>query len=158
MWFLSFVPDAWLHWFVHGVVLLGIVLSVVGTIGKSISFIAEYGFIVKALGSILLLVGIFFEGGYGVEMMYRNKIADMQAKIKVAEQQSKSVNEQIKTKVIEKVKIIKEQENVKMREIEKNRNSINADCKLSDDAWVWYNRASQNDLARSTNGTPTTRK
>ena len=92
MWFLSFIPDAWLHWFVHGVVLLGIVLSVVGTIGKSISFIAEYGFIVKALGSILLLVGIFFEGGYGVEMMYRNKIADMQAKIKVAEQQSKSVN------------------------------------------------------------------
>jgi hypothetical protein len=158
MWFLSFIPDAWLHWFVHGVVLLGIVLSVAGTIGKSISFIAEYGFLVKAIGSILLLVGIFFEGGYGVEMSYRAKVAEMEAKVKVAEQQSKNVNKQIETKVVEKVKIIKEQENARMREIEKNRSVINFECKLSDAAWMWYNRASQNDLARSTNGSTTTSK
>ena len=158
MWFLSFVPDWLLTWAVHGAVVVGLFLIFGGSLLKYFPFICSYARFANTIGGILLLIGVFFEGGLGVEMSYRAKIADLQSKIKVAEQQSKSVNKQIKTKVIEKVKIIKEQENVKMREIEKNRNSINADCKLSDDAWVWYNRASQNDLARSTNGTPTTRK
>ena len=151
MWFLSFIPDAWLHWFVHGVVLLGIVLSVAGTIGKSISVIVEYGFLIKSLGSILLLLGIFFEGGYGVEMSYRAKIADMQAKIKIAEQQSKEVNTKIETKIVERVKVIKEKTNGINIDIEKKRDSINAECKLSDDAWLFYNRSVKNVLANSTN-------
>lgn len=151
MWFLSFIPDAWLHWFVHGVVLLGITLSVVGAIGKSIPIIAEYGFLVKIIGSVLLLVGIFFEGGYGVEMSYRMRIAEMEKKIVVAQQQSKEVNKQIEQKVIEKVKIIKEKEYANHQAIESNRNNINADCKLSDAAWMFYNRASQNGISSSSN-------
>jgi hypothetical protein len=158
MWFLSFLPDWLLTWVIHGTVILGLFLTFGGILFKYIPVINSYAIIAKQLGILLLIIGVWFEGGLDVEMSYRAKIADLQSKIKVAEQKSKRVNEQIKTKVIEKVKIIKEQENVKMREIEKNRNSINADCKLSDDAWMWYNRASQNDLARSTNGTPTTRK
>jgi hypothetical protein len=147
MWFLSFIPDAWLHWFVHGVVFLGVVLSVVGAIGKRISFIAEYGFVVKMIGSLLLLFGIFFEGGYGVEMSYRAKIAEMEAKVKVAEQQSIDANKKIDQKINEKVKLIKDNVNANAKEIESNRSNINAECKLSDVAWMWYNRSSQNGLA-----------
>lgn len=150
MWFLSLIPDAWLHWFVHGVVILGIVLSVIGTIGKSISFIAEYGFIVKAIGSLLLLVGIFFEGGYGVEMMWRAKAEEMQKQIDVAEQKSKDANVKLSQALKDKTIIIKEKVIQNAKQIESNRTVINSECKLSDTAWMLYNGSIKNEMAGST--------
>ena len=158
MWFLSLIPDAWLHWFVHGIVILGIVLSVVGTIGKSISFIAEYGFIVKAIGSLLLLVGIFFEGGYGVEMMWRAKVNEMQKQIDVAEQKSKDANVELSKALKQKTIVIKEKVIQNAKQIESNRAVINSECKLSDTAWMLYNSSIKNEVSGSTTGNVTTSK
>lgn len=158
MWFLSLIPDAWLHLFVHGVVILGIVLSVIGTIGKSISFIAEYGFIVKAIGSLLLLVGIFFEGGYGVEMMWRAKAEEMQKQIDVAEQKSKDANVKLSQALKDKTIIIKEKVIQNAKQIESNRTVINSECKLSDTAWMLYNGSIKNEVAGSTTRNPATSK
>jgi hypothetical protein len=151
MWFLNFIPDTWLHWIIHGIVTLGILLSMVGVIGKNIPFISGYGLIIKSIGALLLIIGIFFEGGYGVEMSYRNRIAEMQEKIKVAETQSKETNTKIETKVVQVVKYIKENTEANKNAIEKNRDVINNDCKLSDTAWMLYNRSTQNVMAGSTN-------
>jgi hypothetical protein len=158
MWFLSFIPDAWLHWFVHGIVLLGIVLSVVGTIGKSIAFIAEYGFLVKALGSILLLVGIFFEGGYGVEMSWRARTNEMQKQIDVAQQKSKDANTKLSEALKQNGIIIKEKVIQNAKQIESNRTIINSECKLSDTAWMLYNGSIKNEMAGSTTRNPAASK
>lgn len=148
MWFLSFIPDWMLQWFIHGVVAVGFVMYVIGYF-KSLPFVGPYAGISRQFGTLLLLIGIFFEGGYGVEMSYRNKIAEIQEKIKVAEQQSKDANKQIEQKVNEKVKLIKDNVNANNKAIEANRINIDAGCKLSDVAWLWYNRASQNAMAGS---------
>ena len=156
MWFLSFLPDWLLTWAIHGSVVVGLFLIFGGSIIKRIPIINEYGSLANSVGSILLLVGIFFEGGLGVEMSYRAKIADLQAKVKVAEQQSKEANAAIDQKVAERVKNIKDNVNVKAKGIEANRTAINAECKLSDVAWLWYNRSTQDAVAGSTtkpNGT-----
>lgn len=150
MWYLNFIPDTWLIWFIHGVLALGFVLSIIGAIGKHIPFVSTYALFVKLLGGLLLVMGIYFEGGYGVEMSYRARIAEMQAEVKLAEEKSKVVNTVIETKLVEKVKVIKEKVNENSHDIETNRAAINAECKLSDTAWLLYNRASQNDLAGST--------
>ena len=156
MWFLSFLPDSFLQWFIHGLVFLGVVLSIIGFIGKNIPLISNYGLIIKSIGSIMLIVGIFFEGGLGVEMSYRARIAEMQKKVAIAEAKSKEANADIEKKVAAKVKNIKDNVNANRQKIEENRTAINADCKLSDTAWMLYNRASQNVMAGSTsksNGT-----
>ena len=150
MWFLSFVPDAWLQWAIHSIVALGILLSVIGMIGKKIPFISQYGVIVKSIGILLVIVGVFFEGGYGVEMSYRATIAEMQDKINVAQQESKRTNTVIKEKLVERIKVIEGKTNEIYVEVEAKRNDINAGCKLSDDAWVLYNRATQNAFSGST--------
>ena len=150
MWFLSFVPDWLLTWAIHGAVIVGLFLVFGGSLLKNIPIIGTYASFVNQIGSVLLLIGVFFEGGLGVEMICRAKIADMQAKIKIAEQQSKEVNTKIETKIVERVKVIKEKTNGINIDIEKKRDSINAECKLSDDAWVLYNRATKNALAGST--------
>ena len=82
---LSFVPDAWLQWAIHSIVALGILLSVIGMIGKKIPFISEYGVIVKSIGILLVIVGVFFEGGYAVEKSWRDRVDAVQAKLDEAE-------------------------------------------------------------------------
>jgi 4-hydroxyphenylpyruvate dioxygenase-like putative hemolysin len=47
-------------------------------------------------------------GGYGTEMEWRKRVEDMQAKIAKSEQESKSANDKINTKVETKIKIIRE--------------------------------------------------
>jgi hypothetical protein len=150
MWFLSFLPDWLLTWVIHGVVILGLLLTFGGALLKYIPFVNAYAAVAKQIGILLLVGGVWFEGGLDVELSYRAKVAEMQAKIEVAEQKSKDANVNIDNKVAEKLKNIKDNVNVNAKGIEANRSSINAECKLSDTAWMLYNRASQNGVSIST--------
>jgi hypothetical protein len=100
------------------------------------------------LGIVLLVVGVFFEGGYATEMSYRARIAEMQAKIKEAEVKSAKANEKLAAEVSKNKELIKEKVNRNAKDIEAKREAINAECKLSDDAWVLYNRAIEPKISR----------
>ena len=43
-------------------------------------------------------------GGYGVQMMWKKRVEEMEAKVKVAEEQSKQQNVVIKEKIVYKTK------------------------------------------------------
>jgi hypothetical protein len=150
MWFLNFIPDTWLHWFIHGVVVLGIILSFVGTIVKNISFIGIYGTFIKVLGILLFIAGVFFEGGYGVEMSWRTRSSDLQQKIDIAEKQSDDLKNQLDKKVSQKTIIIKEKVDQNAHDIEEKRIEVNNGCTVSDDAWMFYNRAVTPKISNST--------
>ena len=99
---------------------------------------------------LLFVVGLYMEGGLQTELSYRERIAEMQKKIDIAQQQSKETNARIEQKVAEKLKNIKDNVNANHQKIEASRNAINAECKLSDTAWLLYNGATQNAVSRST--------
>jgi hypothetical protein len=149
MWFLSFIPDWILQWAIHGLVILGLLLTFIGSLVKFIPVIQPYALVGRQLGIVLLVVGVFFEGGYATEMSYRARIAEMQAKIKEAEIKSAKVNEKLANEVSKNKELIKEKVNRNARDIEAKREAINAECKLSDDAWVLYNRAVEPKVSRS---------
>jgi hypothetical protein len=149
MWFLSFIPDWILQWAIHGLVILGLLLTFVGSLVKFIPVIQPYALVGRQLGIVLLVVGVFFEGGYATEMSYRARIAEMQAKIKEAEIQSAKANEKLAAEVSKNKVLIKEKVNRNAKDIEAKREVINAECKLSDDAWVLYNRAVEPKVSRS---------
>jgi low affinity Fe/Cu permease len=148
MWFLSFIPDWFLQWAIHGLVILGLVLTFIGSLVKFIPVIQPYALVGRQLGIVLLVVGVFFEGGYATEMSYRARIAEMQAKIKEAEIKSAKVNEKLAIEVNKNKELIKEKVNRNAKDIEAKREAINAECKLSDDAWVLYNRAIEPKVSR----------
>ena len=52
--------------------------------------------------------------------------------------------------LFERIKVIEGKTNEIYVEVEAKRNDINAGCKLSDDAWMLYNRATQNAFSGST--------
>jgi len=148
MWFLSFIPDWILQWAIHGLVILGLVLTFIGSIVRFIPIIQPYALVGRQLGIVLLVIGVFFEGGYATEMSYRARIAEMQAKIKEAEIQSAKANEKLAAEVSKNKELIKEKVNRNAKDIEAKREAINAECKLSDDAWVLYNRAIEPKISR----------
>ena len=148
MWFLSFIPDWILQWAIHGLVILGLVLTFIGSLVKFIPVIQPYALVGRQLGIVLLVVGVFFEGGYATEMSYRARIAEMQAKIKEAEVKSAQANEKLANEVSKNKELIKEKVNKNDKDIEAKRQAINAECKLSDDAWVLYNRAVEPKVSR----------
>jgi hypothetical protein len=148
MWFLSFIPDWILQWAIHGLVILGLVLTFIGSLVKFIPVIQPYALVGRQLGIVLLVIGVFFEGGYATEMSYRARIAEMQAKIKEAEVKSAQVNEKLANEVSKNKELIKEKVNRNAKDIEAKREAINAECKLSDDAWMLYNRAIEPKISR----------
>jgi hypothetical protein len=149
MWFLSFIPDWILQWAIHGLVILGLVLTFIGSIVRFVPIIQPYALVGRQLGIVLLVIGVFFEGGYATEMSYRARIAEMQVKIKEAEIQSAKANEKLAAEVSKNKELIKEKVNRNAKDIEAKREAINAECKLSDDAWVLYNRAIEPKVSRS---------
>jgi hypothetical protein len=148
MWFLSFIPDWILQWAIHGLVIIGLILTFIGSIVRFIPVIQPYALVGRQLGIVLLVIGVFFEGGYATEMSYRARIAEMQAKIKEAEIQSAKANEKLANEVSKNKELIKEKVNRNAKDIEAKRQAINAECKLSDDAWVLYNRAIEPKISR----------
>lgn len=150
MWYLSFIPDIWLTYAVHAVTLIGLIGVVVGFLGSKIPFISHYGGVVKGISTVILLIGVYFEGSITNEMMWRSKVSEFEKKVDIAKEESRKANERLDKEVSEKIKGIKDNFNANKQEIEKNRESIDAECKLSDTAWLLYNRASQNAISRST--------
>ena len=148
MWFLSFIPDWILQWTIHGLVIFGLVLTFIGSLVRFIPVIQPYALVGRQLGIVLLVIGVFFEGGYATEMSYRARIAEMQAKIKEAEIKSAKANEKLAAEVSKNKELIKEKVNKNAKDIEAKREAINAECKLSDDAWVLYNRAIEPKVSR----------
>ena len=148
MWFLSFIPDWILQWAIHGLVIIGLVLTFMASLVKFIPVIQPYALVGRQLGIVLLVVGVFFEGGYATEMSYRARIAEMQAKIKEAEIKSAKVNEKLASEVSKNKELIKEKVNRNAKDIESKREAINSKCELSDDAWMLYNRAIEPKISR----------
>ena len=148
MWFLSFIPDWILQWAIHGLVILGLVLTFIGSLVRFVPIIQPYALVGRQLGIVLLVIGVFFEGGYATEMSYRARIAEMQSKIKEAEVKSAKANEKLAYEVSKNKELIKEKVNKNAKDIEAKREAINAECKLSDDAWVLYNRAIEPKISR----------
>jgi hypothetical protein len=143
MWWLSFIPDEFLHWFIHGVLLIGLILSVVGAVGKNIPFIGQYGLIVKGLGGLLFILGVFFEGGYGVEMSYRARIEEMQAKINEAVAKSDEANSRLASQVKQEVQVIHDTQVVVQERIVKDSEKIDAECKVDPDVIDILNQAAR---------------
>ena len=148
MWLLSFIPDSWLILAVHiifGLGILGLALTwVFGNILDHFTFISPYVKLIRSLSIVLFVSGLYFEGGIGVELEWRTKVAQLEAKIKVAEQQSKDTNDKLKNQINSKVKIIKINSASNKESIIKNKEVIDAECNLNDKAINIYNDSIKN--------------
>ena len=107
MWLLSFIPDSLIASIVHIIFAIGVIGFFVGSLASILPFISAYGKIVKIVAGVLLIVGLYLEGGLGVEQDWRKKVAEMEAKVALAEQQSAKENVRIVEKIVKQTEYIK---------------------------------------------------
>jgi len=108
MWILHLLPDNFIAWIVSLILLAGTVVTVAGFFVRFIPFVNAYRIPVQIAGILLLTVGVYFDGGYTTEMAWRERVAEVEAKLAVAEKRSAEVNTEIITKVVTQTKLIKE--------------------------------------------------
>ena len=106
---LQFLPDAVILWFCNILLLLGIALTVLGFFVHKIPFLYQYQLPFKIAGVILLALGVYFRGGYSVEMTWRERVTELEKKLAAADAKSAEVNTVIEQKIVYRDKVVREQ-------------------------------------------------
>jgi len=143
-WMLSLIPDSILLWVINGILFIGLVGTVAGFFIKFIPFVNQYRLPVQLVSVLLLVAGVYFKGGYSTEMKWRERVAEVEAKIAIAEKKSAETNVSIQTKIVEKVKIIKDVEYVIQERIKEVEKIVDAKCEIVPEAVDIHNAAAKN--------------
>jgi hypothetical protein len=129
MWMLTFVPDSFLVYLVNIVFYTGIICTILGFLLR-FKILAHYQFILQVVGIVALAFGLYVKGGFEVEQQWRDRVKAMEAKVAAAEAKSKEANAQIETRIVERVKIVKQNVVETQVKIQKEREVIDKDCSL----------------------------
>ena len=142
---LAFIPDAFLAWVINTVLIAGVIGFAAsfffGYVVRWLPAIAPYHLLIQIISIVLLVAGVYFKGGYSVEMSWRNRVAELEAQVAKSEQKSKEVNEKIVTVYKDKVKIVKETQVVIQEKIKTVEVKIDSQCKITADTIDILNQA-----------------
>jgi hypothetical protein len=124
MFILHFLPDGLLEFVVNAVLLLGMVscvltFFVLNRLMRMFPVLANYHLIMQVVSVLILSAGLYFKGGYSTEMMWRERVAEVEARLKLAEEQSKKVNTVIQEKIVNRTQVIKEKGEKQIEYIDK---------------------------------------
>ena len=146
---MSFVPDDFLLYVINTILIAGAVGSfltffALNRILRWFPAIAPYYLILQIVSAALLVGGIYFKGGYSVEMSWREKVKEAEAKVAVAEEQSKELNTKLEEERKKKQKVKIEYYNTVKTEIKEVEKVINAKCEIDPQVNELLNKAATN--------------
>jgi uncharacterized membrane protein len=147
MWFLlHLIPDSFLVFLVHGITALGLAGFILSIFAKKIPIISNYGVTLGLVSLLILVLGVYLEGGYGVEMMWRKRAADLQKQIALAEEKSKTVNAVIETKIVKETQTVHDVQIKLQDRLVTIKEKIDSECTVDSDAIDLLNKAALNPL------------
>ena len=104
---LHLLPDALILWICNIVLLAGLALTLVAFFIKRIPIINQYRIPAQVLGIALLTAGVYWRGGYEIEMTWRERVRELEAQVAAAEAKSAEANTKIVTKVVTRTQVIR---------------------------------------------------
>jgi hypothetical protein len=149
MWILQFLPDSLILWATTLLLLAGVGLTVAGWFAHRLPMIYHYQLPFKIIGGVLLVLGVYLRGGYAVEAEWRQRVADLEAQLKTAQQQSAQVNTVIQQRVVTKTQVIREKADTLVqfvdREVFKDREIVREvnNCPVPQEVIDVHNEAAQ---------------
>lgn len=149
MWMLDFIPDSYLHMAILGLIFGGCGLYCLGLLMNFFPPVYPYREPVRILATVLVVAGIYFLGGYGVEMSWRAKAEEKAAEIAQAEAKSANANVQIRTKIITQTKIVHDKQIVIQQQISQDADKMDAKCQLDPVVVKDLNDAAKNPMAKA---------
>jgi len=146
MWIVQWLPDSWVLFFTYLILTIGFVSYIGSKVLVWVPPIYKFKLVIEILGVLLLSSGTYLYGGRVVEQIWQTRVTELEAKLKVAETKSKEINTIIETKVITKIKVIKETVYAN-KEIIKEvvAKELDAQCNITEMALRLHNAAASNE-------------
>ena len=148
MWLLHFLPDAYLAFIVDAVLLLGIVATILTCfllkyVVRLMPTLAPHVFVAQAVSIAVFLVGVYFKGGYSTEMLWRERVREVEAKLVEAEKASAKANEKLEKKIKEKTKVIQGRQVIVKQYIDREVTRYDNQCRIPEPFVKAHNDAAE---------------
>ena len=140
-WIISFLPNELLSAISLILLAVGVLTIAVASIIKLVPVINMYRFYFQIAGVIILLSGVYLRGVFETEIVWRERVAEAEAKVRAAEKKAEEATAQVVIQYRDRVQVVKQRVEVVKKQIEVQREVINADCKLNPTAVDLYNRS-----------------
>jgi hypothetical protein len=148
-WMVGLLPT----WVFHSMVATGVLLIVVSWVLKHITFVSQYNFPIYVLGTTLTVAGVWYSGMRDAQTIWEARLKDMAAQVAIADAQSHEVNTVVETKIVERVKIVKDTKNANKETAKLIARQLDDRCVVPESTVVLINSASQNEVARGAGST-----
>lgn len=139
MWILDFLPG----WIFTLITLAGAGAYLVTEVLGNIPFVAQYLRAIRAGAIIALVFGVYMMGGSANQEKWEARVKELEAKVAIAEEQSKTANAKLDAKMKEKAKVIKEKEYIIQEKIVQVKEKIDALCQIPVEAINLLNEAAE---------------
>ncbi len=150
MWLLEFLPN----WIFHAVLVLGVMAMAASFVLKFIPFVAAYRLPIQAVGLVLIVLGVWFQGAMSNEAAWQARVHEMEQKVAAAEVKSAQETVRIVTRVVTQIQTIKDTTNANTRYLETQvAQDLDRECTLTNASVLLHNSASHNEMASSANDT-----
>jgi uncharacterized membrane protein (DUF106 family) len=104
MWILSILSET----IIHAIFILGVLGTIAGFVLGFIPSIKPYKLAIQVISILLLVFGVYIEGGLADQKEWELKVAEMKARLAQAETMSSEKNVEIQEKIVEKTKVVHE--------------------------------------------------
>lgn len=142
-WLITNIIVALPTWFWISLAIAGAVLFYISNFLSFIPNAGPYKLLVKVIGIVSLLFGVFMTGGSGVTAIWKTEIEKSNAKVKLAEEQSRQVNNQLAKEIKSKQDLIHTAQNLIRSQITSSATKIDSQCKVDPEAIRILNEAAK---------------
>lgn len=149
MWILDWLP----FWVFHLAVLLGIAGVIASLVFKFIPFISQYTLPIQVVSILVLVFGVYMEGGISSQEKWEAKVAAVKLEITQKAVVSAEISTKVLTKYITRVEIVKQKGDDIVKEVPIYITKVDdSKCVIPNGFVLLHNSASQNEVPDSTRG------
>ena len=146
MWLLNFLPDSLLEIVVNTILILGVALTFISVILinpllRFFPVLSGYNRLLQIFSIIILISGVYFKGGYSTEMLWREKVAELESKLKIAEAESENVKVVVEKKVVTNTKFVKQRASSIIEYVDREIVKYDKSCIVPPDVVEVHNEA-----------------
>jgi hypothetical protein len=148
MWLLHFLPDTFLAFIVNMVLIVGLVSTVLTCfllkyVVRLMPMLSPHVRIAQIVSVVVLLSGVYFKGGYSTEMLWREKVREVEAQLEEAKKESAKVNTVVETKVVTQTKVVKEKADALIQYVDREVIKEIENCRVPAEVLEVHNEAAR---------------
>jgi uncharacterized coiled-coil protein SlyX len=143
MWILHFLPDSVILGFCNILLLVGIVAVIAGFFAHRIPGLWQFQLGFKIAGIALLVLGVYFRGGLAVETEWRERMAEVEARLAIAEKASAEANKTIEARTQQRVTQIRQHMTYVRQYVDREVVKYNDQCSIPEPFVRAHNSAAE---------------